>query len=105
MRQSMRFSAAGLGVVAGLISVLAFQDSQAEQPTGKVHAATVGVVEKPANPKPADQKTTAQKPADLKAADQKPVDQKAAAQKAADQKPAAPTPAPAAAKPAATPGL
>ena len=60
MRQSMRFSAAGLGLVAGLISVLAFRDTQAEQPQIKVAASTALVVEKSAVQKPAAGSTAAQ---------------------------------------------
>ncbi len=60
MRQSMRFSAAGLGLLAGLVSVLAFRDIQAEQPQAKLAASTASVVEKSAVQKPADQQPAAQ---------------------------------------------
>ena len=53
MRQSRMFSAAGLGLLAGLICVLVFRDGQAEQPAAKTAGFAVSAVEQPASEKPA----------------------------------------------------
>ena len=63
MRQSRMFSAAGLGLLAGLLSLLVFRDGQAEQPAAKTAGFAVSVVEQPANEKPATGKSTTQKSA------------------------------------------
>ena len=57
--QSMRFSAAGLGLAAGLISVLVFRDGQAEQPTAKTAGFAVSVAEQPVGQKPVVQNSVA----------------------------------------------
>ena len=55
MRQSMKFSAAGLGMVVGLASALALHNSQAAQPSDKASASAVSVsaTEAPAAAAPA----------------------------------------------------
>jgi hypothetical protein len=89
----MRFSAAGLGFTVGLLSLLAFRDSQAEQPTGKLSAAALAASEKPVVAPSTARKVTVQKPAVQTPAAQKPAAQKPAAQKPAAQKLAVQKPA------------
>ena len=66
MRQSKRFSAAGLGLLAGLICVLVFRDGQAEQPAAKTAGFAVSAVEQPASEKPATGRSATDKVAAAK---------------------------------------